>query len=406
MKIAYFDCFAGAGGDMIVAAMLDSGLEIEFLKAQLAGLAIEKLDIRVAETKRAGLRALSFEPLAPKQHHHRNLKQITEIITQSKISEKARKTAIDVFGAIAAAEALVHGKSPDEIHFHEVGAVDSIVDVVSASVGLDVLGIEKVYCSTLSIGGGKVKCAHGLIPVPAPATAELIKNIPVCGGPIEAELLTPTAAAILTTITDEFCTLPPMKIETVGCGAGALDREGFPNILRLIVGQAADNSGAEADVVCLLETNIDDISGEVVGYLAEHLLELGALDVFTAPIAMKQNRPAVQLSVICSLQESPRFEQVMFEQGLTFGIRRQILQRSKLAREFMTVETQYGQVRIKVGSLKGTIVNAKPEFADCRQAAQKHNVPLKTVLAAAESAYRRTISESLDKGGSVPDSTP
>ncbi len=389
MKIAYFDCFAGASGDMLVAAMLDAGLDAEFLKAQLATLGIKNLNIKLTVTRRCGLRAISFEPVTPEQRHHRKLEQITKIISQSKISEQAKKTAIAIFERIAQAEATVHNKEPQDISFHEVGALDSIVDIVSASVGLHALGIDKVYCSALSVGGGTVKCAHGLLPVPAPATAELLKGIPINGGPTQAELLTPTAAAILTTIVDRFCPLPAMKIDSVGYGAGSLQFEDFPNVLRLILGQTAVESSANADSVCVLETNVDDVSGELVGSITDKLSEHGALDVFTTPIYMKQGRPAVQISVICKIEDVQRLEQILFEQGLTFGIRKQILQRSKLARDFVTVETEFGEIRIKTGTLGGKIVNAKPEFSDCVSAAKKHNVPVKTVLDAAVSAFKK-----------------
>jgi len=389
MKIGYFDCAAGAGGDMIAAAMLDAGLDAEFLKAQLGTLGIKNLDIKITETKRGGLRALAFEPVIPEQHHHRNLEQIAKIISQSKISEQAKKTAITIFEKIARAEGNVHNKDPKDIHFHEVGALDAIVDIVSASVGVEALGLEKVYCSALSVGGGTVKCAHSLLPVPAPATAELLKGVPIAGGPAQAELLTPTAAAILTTIVDEFCPLPSMKIETIGYGAGAAQFENFPNVLRLIVGKPAAENLANADSVCLLETNIDDAGGELVGLMTEKLFEQGALDVFSTPIYMKHNRPAVQISVICRIEDARQLEQVLFKQGLTFGIRRQILQRSKLAREFVSVQTEFGEIKIKTGSLNGKIVNAKPEFSDCASAAKKHNVSVKAVIEAAISAFKK-----------------
>jgi len=389
MKICYFDCFAGASGDMLVAAMLDAGLDADFLKAQLATLGIKNLDIKLTETRRCGLRAISFEPVTPEQRHHRKLEQITKIISQSKISEQAKKTAIAIFERIAQAEATVHNKEPQDISFHEVGALDSIVDIVSASIGLQALGVEKVYCSVLSVGGATVKCAHKLLPVPAPATAELLKGIPIAGGPTQAELLTPTAAAILTTIVDQFCPLPAMKIETVGYGAGSLQFEDFPNVLRLILGQTTVENLANADSVCVLETNIDDISGELVGSVMDKLFEHGALDVFTTPIYMKQGRPAVQISVVCKIEDVQRLEQVLFEQGLTFGIRKQILQRSKLARDFVSVETEFGEIQIKTGTLGGKIVNAKPEFSDCVSAAKKHNVPVKAVLDAAVSAFKK-----------------
>ncbi len=388
-RVAYFDCFAGAGGDMIVAAMLDAGLDIHFLKAQLATLGINDLDIKLTETRRCGIRALGFVPSAPEQHHHRNLQDITKIIRQSGITDQAKDTAISIFDRLAQAEAAVHGKDPNDIHFHEVGALDSIVDIVSASVGLQALEIEKVYCSTLSVGGGTVKCAHGLLPVPAPATAELLKGVPTASGPAEVELLTPTAAAILTTVAEGFCPLPAMKIETIGYGAGSLESEEFPNVLRLILGQVVAEGSENADSVCLLETNIDDVSGELVGSVTDKLFENGALDVFTTPIYMKQSRPAEQISVLCKIGDAQQLEQVLFEQGVTFGIRKQVLQRSKLAREFVAVQTEFGEIRIKVGKLGERVVNAKPEFSDCRLAAKKHNVAVKEVLDAAITAYRK-----------------
>ncbi len=391
MKIAYFDCFAGAGGDMIAAAMLDAGLDAEFLKAQLATLGIKNLDIKIIETKRYGLRAISFEPVIGHQSQHRNLEEITKIINRSKISEQARKTAVSIFEKLACAEGAVHGRSSNEICFHEIGAVDSIVDIVSASIGIEALGVEKVYCSALSLGGGTVKCAHGLLPVPAPATAELIRGVPVTSGPGQFELLTPTAAAILTTITDEFGLLPAMKIEATGYGAGTLDSEEFPNVLRLILGQSADEASEDTDSVCLLETNVDDVSGEVVGFVSEQLLECGVLDVFTTPIYMKHNRPAVKISVVCEIGLAEQAEQVILEQGLTFGIRKQIVQRKKLAREFVAVETEFGRIKVKKGSVGGQIVNVKPELSDCIETAKKHNVGVKKIIDAAMVEYNKSF---------------
>jgi len=389
MKIAYFDCFAGAAGDMIVAAMLDAGLDPAFLKSQIATLVMDEITLEIAEVKRAGLRALKFTPAFGHQHHHRNLQDITAIITDSKITDTAKKTAISIFQRLADAEAAVHGKDPSEVHFHEVGAVDSIADIVSAAIGLETLGIDAVYCSPLSVGGGTVKCAHGLMPVPAPATAELIKDIPINPGPAQVELLTPTAAAILTTITHQFGPLPPMQIQSTGSGAGTLDSNEFPNILRLIIGQTVDSDAETADSVCLLETNIDDITAEMVGSAIETLLENGALDVFTTPIYMKQNRPAIQLSVLCPPADAQKLEKLIFEKGLTFGIRKQILRRTKLARKFITVETEFGPITIKLGLFGSKVVNAKPEFADCAAAAKKQHVSAKTVSDAALAAYRQ-----------------
>lgn len=387
MRIAYFDCFSGAAGDMIVAAMLDAGLDFEFLKGQIATLGLKGLELKVNETNRAGLRAVRFVPVITEQQHHRNLNDITKIIESGKIGDKPKQTAIKIFQRLAEAEAAVHGKTPNDIHFHEVGAIDSIVDIVSAAIGLDALGIEKIYCSALAVGGGSVKMAHGTLPVPAPATVELLKGVPTVGGPIERELLTPTGAAILTTVAESFGQLPEMKIDTIGCGAGTLDCEQFPNVVRLLLGEITDSSASTADSVCLLETNIDDISGEIIASAMDKLLAAGALDVFTSAITMKHNRPATKLSVICEIKEIDTVEEIIFEAGLTFGIRRQTMQRSKLARELVTVKTQFGDIPVKVGRYNGKVVNAKPEFADCSRAAEKHNVPVQQVREAAIRAY-------------------
>jgi uncharacterized protein (TIGR00299 family) protein len=387
MKIAYFDCFAGAAGDMIVASMLDAGLDFDFLKSQIETLDLKNLTLKINETKRAHLRAIQFVVSSKEQQHHRHLEDIKEIITKSKIAQKAKQTAISIFERLARAEAEVHGIEPDEIHFHEVGAIDSIVDIVSASIGFDALKIEKVYCSTISVGSGWIEAAHGRLPVPAPATAKLLKGVPTVGGPIEKELLTPTGAAILTTVAEHFGPLPEMKIDSVGCGAGTLDSDRFPNIVRLFLGQTAGDSSATADSVCVLETNIDDVSGEIVASVMNKLLEQGALDVFLTPIIMKQNRPASKLSVICEIRDCDMLQNLIFKAGLTFGIRMQLLRRTKLARVFVKVATKFGDINIKVGKLKGQIVAAKPEFADCLRASQIHNVSVKQVIDEAAIAY-------------------
>jgi len=393
MKIAYFDCLAGAAGDMIVAAMIDAGVDAEDLKAQLEKLRIDGLGFELSQTTRAGLRALSFKPFSPEHQHHRNLEQIIGIIRESKITDAAKELAITAFNKLADAEAAVHGKQAQDITFHEVGAIDSIADIVCAAIAiqsLHAMGLKRIYCSQLSLGGGSVKAAHGLLPVPAPATAELLKGIPIVGGPVDAELLTPTAAAILTGIVDHFGTLPSMKIETVGYGAGSRDFARFSNVVRLILGETADEPDANADTVCLLETNVDDISGELVGTAVEKLLACGSLDVFTTPIYMKQNRPAVKISIICKTTDVAKIQRNLFEQGLTFGIRTQIMQRTKLVRQFVTVSTQFGEIRIKVGSLDGRIVNVKPELSDCIKAAKDHGAHVKAVIDTAITEYRKT----------------
>jgi len=387
MKIAYFDCFAGAGGDMICAAMLDAGLDADFLKEQIGTLGLKNLKINIESAKRCGIKGLRFIPEAEKQHHHRNLEQITQIIKKSGIAEQAKELAIKIFNRLAEVEAKIHGTKPEEIHFHEVGAIDSIVDIVSASVGIVSLDIKKVYSSPLSVGGGTVKCVHGVLPVPAPATAELIKGVPVMSGPKQVELLTPTAAAILTTVVDEFGPLPLTRVESIGYGVGTMDLEDFPNVLRLFIGES--EGGGTVDTVCLLETNIDDTSGELIGAVTSQLFEKGALDVYTTHISMKQNRPAVKISVICEIKDAGRLEKVLFEQAGTFGIRRQVISRSKLEREFVVVKTEYGRLRVKIGLLEGKIVTYKPEFSECLEASKRYNVPVKSVMDAAVSAFKK-----------------
>jgi pyridinium-3,5-bisthiocarboxylic acid mononucleotide nickel chelatase len=389
MKIAYFDCFSGAGGDMIPAAMLDAGLSEELLARQIATLGIHDVQLKVSHTTRCGIKAVRFEPVAPHQHHHRHLADILHIINNSSISQSAKERSAEVFKKLAVAEAHVHGTDISSVHFHEVGAVDSIVDIVSACIGIEELKIEKVYCSPLALGGGTVKSEHGILPVPAPATAELVKNVPTFGGPEQIELLTPTAAAILTTFATSFCTMPAMTIEKIGHGAGSRDSKTLPNIVRLVIGEAAAGAATDSDYVMLLEANCDDITGELTGHIVERLMTQGALDAFTMPIYMKHSRPAILLSALCKPQDASQIEKFLFEQGITLGIRRQILQRSTLKRDFVTIATAYGEIKIKRGFMNDKVVFAKPEFSDCEKAAEQHKVPAKTILDAAIVAYRK-----------------
>ena len=388
MKTAYFDCFAGCGGDMIVAAMIDAGLDADFLQSRLDSLGIADLAIKVEKVMRCGISALHFTPSAPGEQHHRKLSDIIAIIQHSDIGESAKGHAAEIFRKLAEVEGRIHAKDVEAIHFHEVGAVDSIVDIVSACVGFDAIGVEEVCCSALSVGGGTVQSAHGLLPVPAPATVELLRQAgaPIVGGPVDSELLTPTAAAILTHFAGRFGAMPPMTVQATGYGAGTRQFDNLPNVLRLVVGQT-EKPAAVADCVCVLECNIDDADGETVGFAMDRLLDAGALDVFTTAIGMKHNRPAVMLSVISPPSKAGDLERIIFGEGLTLGIRRQLIARSKLARLSVTVRTEFGEVRIKTGSLQGRVVSAKPEYADCAEAAQKHGIPLKQVRKAAMEAF-------------------
>ena len=388
MKIAYFDCFAGAGGDMIAGAMVDAGVCSQFMKDNLDSLGIEGLEIEVKSVSKCGIEAVSFKPVAAEDKKHRHLKDIVKIITNSSICSEAKERAVKIFGVLAEVEAGIHNTTAEKVHFHEVGAADSIVDVVSACVGVEALGVEKVYCSKVSVGAGAVKCDHGVMPVPAPATAEIVRRakMPVRTGPAEVELLTPTAAAILAEFVTEFGVMPTMQIESIGYGAGTYDSDEFANVVRLVVGTAPEDE-TQSDSVCLLETNIDDATGEVIGFVMEGLFERSALDAFCDPIQMKRNRPAVKLSVLCKIEDVGKIEEYIFRQGITFGIRKQIVKRAKLERKFVTVQTRYGEVNIKVGFYNGKEVNAKPEYSECAKIAKEQNIGIKSVMSEAMAAY-------------------
>lgn len=389
MKIAYFDCFAGAGGDMIAASLLDAGCDRQFLVGQLETLGIADLKIEIEPVMRSGIAGLSFKPVAPDNQHHRNLSDITGIINNSKITSEAKRNAVEIFNTLADAEGKIHRKEPNEIHFHEVGAVDSIIDIVTACIAIDAMKIEKVICSRLSVGGGTINIAHGTMSAPAPATVEILRQAkaPIQGGPVSAELLTPTAAAILTHYADEYAAMPQMTLEAVGYGAGTMEFEGLANTLRVVIGRTAGVSDTTIDSVCLLETNVDDSSSEVIGYVTEKLLSAGALDVYTTPILMKKNRPAVKISILAPHNQVSEIERILFSEQITFGTRRQTLQRTTLKRQVVSVVTEFGEINIKAGLRDAEIISAKPEFSECEKAAQKHGVAVKIVQQAAIKAF-------------------
>jgi hypothetical protein len=290
---------------------------------------------------------------------------------------------------LAGVEGAIHGKKADEITFHEIGAVDSIVDIVGVCVGVEALGIEKVCCSQLCVGSGVINCAHGMLPAPSPATTALLQEAgaPVVGKSVGAELLTPTGAAILTNLCEDFGAMPAMRIESVGYGAGSRQFDEFANVLRLIIGNSAEENDVDTDCVCLLETNVDDATGEMVGFVSQLLLDKGAVDVFTTAIGMKYNRPAVKISVLCRPDDGAEMEKILFAEGLTLGIRKQFLQRSKLRREIVAVDTEFGRINIKQGISGSEFVCAKPEYSDCAEAAKRHGVSLKSVIEAAKAAF-------------------
>jgi uncharacterized protein (TIGR00299 family) protein len=337
----------------------------------------------------------SHEPIAEHAHGHahehgRGLKDIREMIGKAAISENAKKTAVEIFEALGAAEAKIHNTSIDAVHFHEVGAVDAMVDIVCAAVGVEVLGVDEIVSSPLNLGGGTVQCAHGTFPVPAPATLELLKDVPVYASGLQAELVTPTGAAMVKTLVTRFAAFPEMRIEKTAYGAGTRDFPGHPNVLRLTMGESASSvlaANTASDTVTVLEANLDDMNPQVFGYVMDRLLEEGALDVFGMPVQMKKNRPGALLTILAKPEDAARLTHIIFTETTTLGVRQRAERRQTLARKWQSVNTTWGEVRIKIASMNGLVTNYAPEYEDCRRIAVEHRVPLKEVMSEAVEAY-------------------
>ncbi len=385
-KIAYLDCTSGISGDMTLGALVDAGVDLARLNAAVGSLGLPGCRLVAGEVKKHGFRATQVSVEYEPEHEHRHLADIVAMIDAGDLSEKQKDTARRIFTRLAEAEAGVHGTTTEEVHFHEVGAADSIADIVAAAVGWDLLGADRIVASAVPTGCGQLKMAHGTCSIPAPATAELLRGVPLAESSIRFELTTPTGAAILTTLADGFGPVPAMTIERIGCGAGQKDLEEQPNILRLLVGEAAEGPPA-GDQVCVLETNLDDISGEMIGYCTARLWEAGALDVFTTAIQMKKNRPGVKLSVLCRPGQIEAIEEILFTETTTLGVRRYTVNRHVLSREPHTVETPWGPVEGKIGWLRKDSPRFAPEFESCRRIAAEQNVPLRTVYDAAQKAF-------------------
>jgi pyridinium-3,5-bisthiocarboxylic acid mononucleotide nickel chelatase len=441
MRIAYLDCFSGISGDMFLGALVDAGVSPKLLEETTAALNIDA-HLEISRVKRGGISATKVDVYAggekdaprdiplehpgneqAEQHSHshghthehshghahdnahtgshpptqsRTLTDIRNIIENSAISKKAKTAAINIFGALGKAEADIHGGSIDQVHFHEVGAVDALVDIVCAAVGAEFLAVEELICSPLNVGGGTVKCAHGTLPVPAPATLKLLQsaNAPVYSSGPQVELVTPTGAAIVTTLTTRFASFPAMKIEKAGYGAGSRNFTEHPNLLRLTVGEstadyprASPSASVPNDRVTILEANLDDLTPQVLGYAMERLLAEGALDVFSMPVQMKKSRPGALLTVLAKVEDADRLTKLMFAETSTLGVRRREEERQTLSRRWETVDTTWGPVRIKIANLNGTITNYAPEYEDCRALAEANHVPLKEVIGEALQAY-------------------
>ncbi len=383
MRIAYFDCFSGASGDMILGACIDAGVAEQALRDRLASLNVPGFQIKTGKIRKQGFAATQFsvvlDTVADKPHRH--LKHIRQIIEQSSLPATTKDRACRIFTRLAEAEAAAHGTSIESVHFHEVGAIDAIVDVVGACVAIDLLGVDQVWCSPIPTGSGTITCEHGVLPIPAPGTAALLKGVPLVACDEPGELTTPTGAAILTTLAEGFGPLPPMILEQIGYGAGRRDGRTRPNLLRLLVGRRAD--AGQADEVAVIEANIDDSTPEAIGYVVDKLLASGALDAFTTPIYMKKNRPAVMISVISEPARQAEMEAILFAETTTFGVRSYRAARQKLDRSHVEVETAYGRIRMKVGRRGEQVMTAAPEYDDCRAAAERSGVPLREVMAAA-----------------------
>jgi len=454
MRIAYLECFSGMSGDMFLGALIDAGVSPQLLEDAVAALNVGAR-LEISRVVRSGISATkvdvwvggekdlprqeygerqhdpedhqhlhdghhAFEHLAhshlasgeisqaevpaPQQHTHtrehshshnhgRGLTEIRLLISAASISDGTKKTAIAIFEALGRAEAKIHDTSVESVHFHEVGAVDAMVDIVCAAVGAEALGVEEFICSPLNVGGGAVQCAHGTFPVPAPATVELLAHAPVYSSGLQAELVTPTGAAIVKTLTSRFAAFPEMKIEKSGYGAGSRDFPGHPNVVRLTLGQSASSAIAAntaSETVTVLEANLDDLNPQVFGYVMDRLFDEGALDVFAMAVQMKKNRPGTLLTVLCKPEDSGKLTQLIFTETTTLGVRRRDEMRQTLARRWESVGTPWGEVRIKIASMNGTVTNYAPEYEDCRRIAAEHRVPLKAVMQEAAQAYLHT----------------
>jgi uncharacterized protein (TIGR00299 family) protein len=437
MRIAYLDCFSGISGDMFLGALLDAGVPAKLLEDAVAALDIGAR-LEISRVNRSGISGTKVDvvtsagrehPSADSEknqahghshehshkhgaHNHdhaheeehahfqennhshglnRGLNEIRAIILKAtRVSDTAKSTAVKIFEALGAAEAKIHNLDIESVHFHEVGAVDAMADIVCAAVGAEALNADQIICSPLNVGGGTVKCAHGVFPVPAPATLDLLKDAPVYSSGIQAELVTPTGAAIVKTLVSRFGEFPRMNIQKAGYGAGTRDFPGHANVLRLTIGESDTTALIAQETITVLEANLDDLNPQVFGYVMDRLVEKGALDAFGIPVHMKKNRPGMLLTVLCKPEDAAELSHLIFTETSTLGIRRRDEQRQALTRKWVNVSTQWGNVRLKVANINGTVTNYAPEYEDCRKIAAENHVPLKDVMQAALSEYGKS----------------
>ena len=397
MKQAYLDCFSGISGDMFVGALLDVGLPLERLFADLKKIPLGFYEFKRTRALRGHLVGTRVEIRVPGKQPSRKLRDIEALIRDSELSAGVKERALEVFSRLAEAEGKLHNMPPEQVHFHEVGAVDAILDIVGACIGLEFLEISQLTCSPVNVGSGCVAAAHGSLPVPAPASLELLKDLPIYSSGVDGELVTPTGAALISTLATGFGPIPPMRVERIGYGAGAREIPGHPNLARLLLGESAEpvrvRDGAPGDeVVSIIEANVDDMSPQLYGYFIDQALAAGALDVTCTPIQMKKDRPGILLSVLCTPEKGDALAQMLFEQTTTIGVRIYEARRKILERELVSIQTPYGAVNVKVAKRDGKVLNVAPEYEDCRRLASEKGVPLKQVMIAAQASYLEQVS--------------
>jgi uncharacterized protein (TIGR00299 family) protein len=388
MKIGYFDCFSGISGDMVLGALVDAGCELGRIEAELRKLPVSGWGIFAEKVTRGALSATRVKVECSEHHHHRSLNTILGLISQAGLSRRVATRASEIFRRLGESEARIHNVPVEQIHFHEVGAVDAIVDIVGACVGFELMGIEDFACSSLNVGGGRVQTAHGILPVPAPAAADLLRGAPTYSTGIERELVTPTGAAIASTLVSEFGAQPSMTVSAIGYGAGAAELDEQPNVLRMFVGQTVPHEAGHDDVT-VIEANLDDMNPQIYGYFAECALAAGALDVFSAPVQMKKNRPGQLLTVLCRPKDVDLMIDLIFKETTTIGVRTYHAGRRTLDRESVAVNTPLGTVRMKIARTNGHVLNVAPEYEDCQRIATERRVPLKQVIAEAEFCFQQ-----------------
>jgi uncharacterized protein (TIGR00299 family) protein len=391
MKTLYFDCFSGASGNMILGALFGLGVTKDQITAELRKLSIPDFEIRLQNVDRSGIASLHAEVIVPSEHTHRHLTDILGIIQKAELSERVKNWSAGIFTSLAEAEAKVHGIAVEKVHFHEVGGLDAIIDVVGSCIGFELLGVERFICSRINVGSGFIEMEHGKFPVPPPAVAELLRDVPIYSTEVAGELITPTGAAIISTLCDSYGAIPQLTVEYVSYGAGTRTYERFPNVLRLMLGTIDEVKAGDNDSLVLLETNLDDLSPQVLGYVMERAFELKALDCWFTPIQMKKNRPATMISILCRPPDKATLSELLYSETTTLGIRVRNVERECISREVVKVSTAFGNIDVKIARYDGRVVNAMPEYDQVRAAAMSAKAPFRIVSDAAIAALKKLV---------------